>query len=70
MTTTPHPDELLHQQQVKAITRGSRQAADDKAMDAMWEALEAGKSNKEAAEIYSQTYQSFICASRKTNAVR
>jgi hypothetical protein len=70
MLNLSHPDEIKDWQDLKAVKRGSRQAADDQAMDAMWEALEAGKSNKEAAEIYSQTYQSFICASRKTNAVR
>lgn len=56
MTQIDHPDELLHRTQVKAITRGSRQAADDAAMDAMWDALEAGKSREEAETIFSQTY--------------
>lgn len=51
-----HPDTILQQAQAKAITRGSRQAADDKAMDAMWEALEAGKSREEAETIFSNTY--------------
>lgn len=52
----PHPDFLTNQTAVKAITRGGRQAADDKAMEAMWQALESGKSREEANKIFSQTY--------------
>lgn len=56
MTHVPHPDEPLHRTQVKQITRGSRQAADDQAMNAMWEAIEAGKNREEAEEIFCNTY--------------
>jgi hypothetical protein len=56
VTTLPHPDELQTRQQVKSITRGGTQAADDKAMEAMWVALESGRSKEEANEIFSQTY--------------
>lgn len=56
MTVIPHPDELANQTAVKAITRGGRQAADDQAMEAMWQALEQGRSKEEANEIFSQTY--------------
>lgn len=56
MTIQPHPDTLLHQHQVKQITRGGRQAADSAAMEAMWCALDRGKSREEAKDIFSQTY--------------
>ena len=56
MLNLQHPDTLLHQHQVKQITRGGRQAADDIAMEAMWLALEGGKSKEEANKIFSQTY--------------
>lgn len=53
---TPHPDTHLHQQQVKAITRGGTQAADDQAMEAYWMALKEGKSKEEANKVFSNTY--------------
>lgn len=54
--TPNHPDLLANQQATKQITRGSRQAADTAAMNAMWDALDEGKSREEAEEIFSQTY--------------
>lgn len=56
MLNLQHPDTHLHQQQVRSITRGGTQAADDKAMDAYWQALEGGKNREEANKIFSQTY--------------
>lgn len=56
MNQLDHPDTDLHQQQVRSITRGGRQAADSAAMEAYWLALESGKSKDEANEIFSQTY--------------
>jgi hypothetical protein len=56
MTPEPHPDQLLHESQVKKITRGGRQAATDAAMDAMWEAIEAGNSREEFEKVFSETY--------------
>lgn len=55
-----HPDELSNQTAVNAITRGGRQAADDKAMEAMWQAIEQGRSKEEAGEIFSQTYKKVL----------
>lgn len=55
-----HPDEHLHRDQVKAIIRGSRQSADTAAMEAMWEAIEAGKTREESETIFSETYQKFL----------
>jgi hypothetical protein len=60
MLNLSHPDELKDWQDLKALKRGSRQAADDHAMDAMWEAIESGKSKEEANEIFSTTYMSFL----------
>jgi hypothetical protein len=56
MTTIHHPDTLTNQSAVKSITRGGTQAADDKAMEAMWQALEQGRSKEEVNKIFSQTY--------------
>lgn len=60
MTQTEHPDLYLQQAQVKQITRGGTQAADDKAMDAYWRAIEAGKSAEEAETIFSETYYKIV----------
>lgn len=54
--TVEHPDTLTNQIAVKQITRGGRQAADDQAMEAMFDALDSGKSKEEANEIFSNTY--------------
>jgi fructose-1,6-bisphosphatase/sedoheptulose 1,7-bisphosphatase-like protein len=60
MLNLSHPDELKDWQDLKALKRGSRQAADEAAMDAMWEALESGKSKEEVNKIFSTTYMSFL----------
>jgi hypothetical protein len=54
--TEPHPD--LHEayQSAKQITRGGKQAADDQAMEAMWQAMERGESKEEAEKQFSETY--------------
>lgn len=53
--TQQHPDLLL--QQFKQITRGSRQYAEDIAMEAYWQALDEGKSVDEAGIIFIKEYQ-------------
>lgn len=53
---TDHPDTLTAYHALKQITRGGRQATTTAAMDAMWEAMEAGKSKEEAEEIYSSFF--------------
>jgi hypothetical protein len=53
---THHPDALKDWQDLKAVKRGGRQAADDQAMEAMWQAIERGESRVEAEKIFSQTY--------------
>lgn len=60
MLNLPHPDHLTNQLSVKAITRGGRQAAEDVAMEAMWQALEQGRSKEEASQIFSLTYQKVL----------
>lgn len=57
MNQTDHPDLYLQQSQVKQITRGSRQYADDKAMEAMWQALEEGMNNDAAGKIFNDVYK-------------
>jgi len=60
ISTQPHPDEIKDFHDLKAIKRGSKQAADDAAMDAMWQAIEEGKSKAEAEKIFNQTYIKFL----------
>lgn len=60
MTIPEHPDLLLQQTQVKQITRGGRQAADDRAIEAMRLAIEIGMSKGEAETIFSDTYKKFV----------
>lgn len=63
--TTDHPDLLQAQQQAKAITRGSRQAADTAAMNAMWDAIEAGKSREEYEKVFNETYKNHLSHERR-----
>lgn len=51
-----HPDTITDWQAFKELKRGSRQAADTAAMNAMWDAIEAGRSKEEYEAIFSQTY--------------
>jgi hypothetical protein len=60
MNLQPHPDALLDHHATRQITRGGTQAADDKAMEAYWQAIEAGKSKDEAGEIFIKTYQKVV----------
>lgn len=55
--TEPHPDTYLQQTQVKQITTGGTQFADDKAMEAMWWALDSGADKEEAEKVFSDTYK-------------
>jgi hypothetical protein len=57
MLNLPHPDELKDWQDFKAIKRGGKQVADTAAMEAMFDAIEAGLSRSEAERIFSQTYK-------------
>lgn len=51
-----HPDIYLQQSQVKQITTGGTQAADDNAMEAYWQAMKEGKTVDEAGEVFIRTY--------------
>lgn len=62
---TEHPDTLTNNHAVKQITRGSRQSADDKAMEAMWQALDSGMGKEEAGKIFNDTYKKCLDGSRK-----
>lgn len=48
----PHPDHHRDYHALNEITRGGRQAIEDQAMNAMYDALERGESKEEAEEIY------------------
>lgn len=65
MTTTPHPDTLTDWQAFKELKRGGRQAADDQAMAAMWQALESGRSREEANKVFNDTYKKVIHGNRR-----
>lgn len=56
----PHPDELLNKRQAYEMKRGSRQAAEDAAIEAYIKATDEGKSRKEAEQIHSETYIKFL----------
>lgn len=58
--TPGHPDTATDYRALKAIHRGGTQAADDKAMEAYWQAIERGESKDEAGEIFIKTYQKVI----------
>jgi hypothetical protein len=60
MIPEPHPDLQEAYHAAKQITRGGNHAADDKAMEAYWQALESGKSKDEAGEIFIKTYQKVV----------
>lgn len=64
MNQQPHPDEITDWQALKAIKRGAMQAADTAAMNAMYEALEAGKSKQEAETIFNNTYKAVLNANQ------
>lgn len=65
----PHPDHLLHQQQARAITRGSRQAADTAAMEAMFDALDSGVGREEAEKVFQNTYIKVLHGKERTTSV-
>lgn len=72
MTTTalePHPDTLTDYNNLKAITRGSMQAIEDKAIaDYMRVFDEQGR--EAAEEEFFKHFNNKPCASKETNAVR
>lgn len=53
MSYTPeHPDTLTDYYRLKAIEKGSKQAIETSAMNAMWDAIEEGKGWEEAEKIF------------------
>lgn len=66
MQQEPHPDTTQAYHALKQITRGSRQAIEDKAIEAYHKALSEGR--EEAEKQYFETFNNKPCASRKTNA--
>lgn len=48
----PHPDTYTNQQAVRNLKYNGRQATTTAAMNAMYDALEEGKTRQEAEEIY------------------
>lgn len=57
---TDHPDTSTDRESLKAIRRGGMQSADDKAMEAYWLAIAAGKTAEEAETIFSETYYKIV----------
>lgn len=56
MNLPEHPDTHLYHAQVKSITRGGTQAADDMAMEAMWQALVRGESKEDIEKVFFDTF--------------
>lgn len=50
--TAEHPDTLQDYYRLKAIEKGGKQAIETTAMNAMWDAIEEGRSREEAEKIY------------------
>lgn len=48
----PHPDTLQDYYRLKSIEKGSKQAIETTAMNAMWDALEEGRSREEAEKVF------------------
>jgi hypothetical protein len=67
--TPDHPDTTTAWQQAKEIRRGGMQAADDRAMEAYWRAIEEGRSKKEAEEEFFKHFNKKPCESKRTSAV-
>lgn len=59
-TIEPHPDTLEAWRAFKNITTGSRQAAEDAAIEAYISAHEAGMSKEECERINSETFIKFL----------
>jgi hypothetical protein len=52
MIQEPHPDQLQDYHRLKAIRRGSRQAIEDKAIEAYHRAIDDGRGREEAESEY------------------
>ena len=48
----PHPDTLADLHRLKSISRGSKQAIETSAMNAMYDALDSGASKEEAEKVF------------------
>lgn len=60
MLQLPHPDAFTDWQAFKELKCGGRQAAEDVAMEAMWQALEQGRSKEEAEKVFNDTYKKVL----------
>lgn len=69
MTQEPHPDHLLDYSRLKAIRRGSRQAIEDKAIEAYLKAYEE-RGREEAEKQYFEHFNNKPCTRKETNAVK
>jgi len=49
---TPHPDQITDWIKTKEISRGSKQAIEDQAIEAYHKALDDGRTKEEAEEIF------------------
>jgi hypothetical protein len=52
MLNHDHPDTIQDYHRLKAIEKGSKQAIETSAMNAMWDAIERGESKEEASKIF------------------
>mgnify|MGYP000940121646 CR=1 FL=1 len=52
MRQPDHPDTLADLHRLKSISRGSKQAIETSAMNAMWDALDNGASKEEAEKVF------------------
>lgn len=52
MRQPDHPDTLTDYYRLKQIKKGSKQAIEDRAMNAMYDAIERGESKEEAEKVF------------------
>jgi hypothetical protein len=69
MIQEPHPDTLHDYHRLKQIRRGSRQAIEDKAIEAYHRAIDEGRGREEAESEYFSFFNKKPCESKETSAV-
>ena len=65
----PHPDLPRDYYRLKEIERGSMQAIETSAMNAMWDALEEGRSREEAEKVFFSFFNYYSHGKQKQAGV-
>lgn len=65
--TQEHPDLLADYHRLKQIQKGSKQALETTAMNAMWEALDNGATKEEAEKVFFNHFNNEHRGNQKCN---